>query len=469
MARFHMGVETALDPFTAKALRELPDHYHVCVGFNVPRTTRMAEALVLRLAGDQSALFMIGTLHLDAAVRGSAHGPWEIAVEEDGELYWDPYDTPLGDTNPLLGLQYTANKAQDWIAANLPMLEDPLHPWGSEVRPQVFPRLLIVSEQPVEVERHSWVWYFTEAQQLVEHLEAWRPRDPFPITPHVLRKLVQAFNLTPEEAWDERPLDISTEAVRDIQREWASLGEEIRTLRNVLNEAQEALGAIRSRGRLVDEALRHLIAGLEEKTASDRARAAAQEMDDDQDDYEEEPEPPPTPKRRPRVAAAPEPEPEPEPPKPARKTRAAKVIEAAPLDEDDEPEPEPEAPKPRRRVLKAEAAPAPAAAVETAPVRRRRTATTDSAEDLPLRGQVSAAGGYEQSTGTTSWEDEAPPAPPPPVVIVHAEADEELPKLVQEPVTIGTATLHVRERQTPTAPATPIIRERPTPIATPTT
>lgn len=263
MARFHIGVESALDPLTAQALRELPDHYHVLVGFNVPRTTRMAEALVLRLAGEQSAIFMVGTCHLHTAVRGSAHGPWEMQTEEDGELYWDPYETSLGDTNPLLGLQYTANKCQDWIAANLPALEDPLHPWHFDVRPQVFPRLLIVSDEPVEVERHSWVWYFTDQQQLIEHLEAWRPRDPFPITQAVLRNLVTQFNLTPEEPWDDRPAEISVEALRDIQNEWRNLGDEIRVLRDLLTKATEALTAIRSRGRQVDEALRHLTLGIE--------------------------------------------------------------------------------------------------------------------------------------------------------------------------------------------------------------
>lgn len=391
MARFHIGVESALDPFTATALRELPDHYHVCVGFNVPRTTRMAEALILRLAGEQSALFMVGTLHVDAPLRGNAHGPWEIYIEEGRDGYWEPYDTPLGDTNPLLGLQYTANKAQDWIAANLPALEDPLHPWHADVRPQVFPRLLIVTEHPVDVERHSWVWYFSDAQQLIEHLEAWRPRDPFPITPAVLRNLVAAFGLEPEEPWDERPVDISAEALRDIQREWTALGEEIRGLRGLLTDAQEALGAIRSRGRQIDEALRHLARGIETGAATrsthadddydedlDDDRTSTRSRDEDDDEIDDAPKP----RKRAAKAAAPEVI-EATVDAPAKRSRAKAKEEPVAVDDDDDDDGGDDAPPepPRRgRPRKAEATPEPVAEV-AAPVRtRRRAATTDEVD-----------------------------------------------------------------------------------------
>lgn len=397
MARFHIGVESALDPVTAQALRELPDHYHVCVGFNVPRTTRMAEALVLRLAGEQSAMFMVGTQHLDAPVRGAAHGPWDIRTEEDGAYYWDPYDTPLGDTNPLLGLQYTANKCQDWIAANLPALEDPLHPWHYDVRPQVFPRLLILTDFAVEVERHSWVWYFTDVQQFIEHLEAWRPRDPFPITPAVMRNLVAQFELEPEEPWDERPAEISVEALRDIQQEWRALGEEIRDLRNLLTQANEALGTIRNRGRQIDEALRHLSLGIEshpDLLAHLKSREESG-IDDGAVDVEPEDDDAPAPKRRATKAAKAEEAEEAAPAKKtARKTKRAaeEPVQAAEDDGDDEPEPPKRG---RRKVITAEAEAAAPAAAPAA--RRRRAATTDEVEPAPADHRRGAA--------EDSWDD----------------------------------------------------------------
>lgn len=424
MARFHVGVESALDPLTAQALRELPDHYHVLVGFNVPRTTRTAEALVLRLAGEQSAMFMVGTAHLHTAVRGTAHGGWEMQTEEDGEWYWDPYETPLGDTNPLLGLQYTANKAQDWIAANLPALEDPLHPWHFDVRPQVFPRLLIVSDQPVEVERHSWVWYFTDQQQLIEHLEAWRPRDPFPITQAVLRNLVAQFNLTPEEAWDDRPAEISVEALRDIQNEWRNLGEEIRVLRDLLTKANDALTAIRGRGRQVDEALRHLTLGIESHPElvdhlRQRDTAAPRRvMREDEDAGGEEV--PVAPRKRATKAVIEQgPEDEQiievaEAPKPTRKrvAKVAAVPEPEPADDGDDDEPTP--PKRGTRKVVAKVAEAPAAKATTTATRGRKRVTEAVIETVSIeevRRPTGAAASAASSVSKVITSETAPTTP----------------------------------------------------------
>ena len=359
MARFHHGVESALDPELSAALRELPDHYHVLIGFNVPRTTRVAEALVLRLAGEQSAMFMVSTIRMDAPLRGQAQGPWEILIEEDGERFWEEYIPPLGDTNPLLGLQYTANKCQDWIAANLPALEDPLHPWRVDVHPQVFPRLLILSDHPVEVERHSWVWYFDDSQQLVEHLEAWRPRDPFPLTPAVLRQIIEEFELEPEEPWDDRPVEITAESIKDLQREWVSLGHDISNLRKLLNQATEAVDSIRNRGRQIDDALKHLATGIEMETSpmlSDGYDGA----DDDDEPVEAR-----KPRRRPATDddfpdddiddvedIADEEEEVEEQPRPKRRRAAKEEIEEveASGDDDDDGDDEPPKPKKRRRI-----------------------------------------------------------------------------------------------------------------------